>query len=134
MIPADWLEYIAKAEKELKRPPNPPKRRQPKVTRHQSREARIVSGQTKNPIRAIYQPESQYSQTPTINPDEHTLTREVGPADRYNPTGRYRGGKATIEPVESNKTRNRGRRANGGGTNKSASADEWLKQYLQNGE
>jgi len=122
MIPEDWLEYVVQKEKELKRPPNPTKRHQPKVTRMQSRRMRTVSGQTPNPIRAIYTVENQYNATPTINREEHTLTREVGPKDQYNPTEGYRGGKATVEPTKSNKTSRPGRRAYGGGNNKSIDA------------
>lgn len=130
MIPEDWLQYMAKAEKELKRPPSPPRRRQPKITRMQSRRMRTVSGQTPNAIRAMYTVESKYNQTPTISSEDHELTREVGPSDRYNPDEAYRGGKATIEPTQSNKTRNPGRRAHGGGTNKpSATAEQWLKEF-----
>jgi hypothetical protein len=131
MIPNDWLEYIAAAQKEIKRAPAPLKRHKPKVTRHQSRNMQIVSGQTSNPIRAMYQPESRYSVTPTLR-DDATTTREVGPNDQYNPSEGYRGGKATVEPTQSNKRNYPGRRHNGGGTNKpSATAEEWLTEYMK---
>lgn len=122
MIPEDWLEYVVQQEKELKRPPFPIKKHKPKITRMQSRRMRTVSGQSPNPIRAMYTPENEYNATPVINPEEHELTKEVGPKDRYNPIEGYRGGKATVEPTKSNKTKYPGRRAYGGGTNKSIDA------------
>jgi hypothetical protein len=125
MIPEDWLEYVVQKEKELKRPPNPTKRHQPKVTRHQSRRMRTIAGQTPNPIRAMYTTENEYNATP-LAPEKPTWAgdsgREVGPKDQYNPTEGYRGGKATVEPTKSNKTSHPGRRAYGGGTNKSIDA------------
>jgi hypothetical protein len=132
MIPDDWLEYVAKLQKDLKKPPVPTKRRQPKITRMKSRRMRIVDGQTPSTIRAIYGTETKYNATPTIDPKDHTLTREVGPSDRYNPDEGYRAGKATVEPTQSNKTRYPGRRHNGGGTNKpSVTAEEWAAQFLK---
>jgi hypothetical protein len=134
MLPNEWLEYIAQAQKELKRPPAPPKRRQPKITRHTSARMRIVGGQTSNPIRAMYQPENEYNATPLL-PEKAETTREVGPNDRYNPTEGYRGGKATVEPTQSNKRHAPGRRAYGGGTNKAPSADAaaWLEAFNKKG-
>jgi len=76
MIPEDWLEYVVQKEKELKRPPDPIKRRQPKITRMTSRRMRTVNGQTPNPIRAMYTTENDYNRTPTL-PDDATTTREV---------------------------------------------------------
>jgi hypothetical protein len=65
MFPADWEEFLAKQEKEIKQAPNPPRRRQPKVTRHMSARMRRASSQTSNRVRAIYTPESVYNTTPT---------------------------------------------------------------------
>src|SRR6266571_4741153 len=95
------LTYFQKADKEIRKPSEPPSRWQPKIVRHQSREQTIVSGQSKNPIKAIYTPESEWSQTPLLREDAVT-TREVGPGDRYNSETNYRSGKATTEPTESN--------------------------------
>lgn len=120
MIPEDWLEYVVAKEKELKRPPDPIKKHKPKITRMTSRRMMVVNGQTPNPIRAMYTPENEYNQTPVIAPEDHTLTREVGPNDRYNPTEGYRAGKDTSTATGKGNKRNRpGRRANGGGNNKS---------------
>jgi hypothetical protein len=94
MLPADWEEYLASAERDIKKPPNPPRRYQPKVTRHMSRNQRIASGQSSNPIQAIYVPESKWSATPT-HPEDWKGTKEVGPGDVNNRT--YRAGKATTE-------------------------------------
>jgi hypothetical protein len=131
MIPEDWLEYMAQAEKQIKKTPDPLKKHKPKVTRHMSRRMRTVSGQTPNPIRAMYVPENEYNRTPTIEPEKHTLTREVGPHDQYNPDEAYRGGKATVEPTKSNKRAYPGRRTNGGGDNKSIEAltEEFMKGF-----
>jgi hypothetical protein len=92
MIPDDWLEYIQDKSRELARPANPPKRRQPRITRMQSPRMRRVSGQTSNTIRAIYGTESAHSATPT-KPNEWRGTHEVGPGDEHNDD--YKTGKAT---------------------------------------
>lgn len=127
------LLYFRRLAVELKVPPFPLRGYRPKVTRMQSREQRIVSGQTKNPTRAMYVPESDWNATPIINPEEHVLTREVGPNDRYNSRQNFRTGKATnTANGEGNKTRYRGRRAYGGGSNRSTggkSFEQLLAEY-----
>jgi hypothetical protein len=103
MLPADWLEYVRDAERNIKRPPNPPKRHQPKVTRHQSSRMRIVEGQQKDPIKAIFTPENQFNRTP-LAPTDFVGTREVGPGDVNNAATQWRTGNMTVEPsVNGNK-------------------------------
>lgn len=77
MLPADWLEYIAKAEREAgKRPENVPAR--PRTTKRMvSRRQRIAESQTNNTIKAMYQDESQWNTTP-IRSDQDGLTLNVG--------------------------------------------------------
>jgi hypothetical protein len=131
----EWLEQFMQMDRSIRIPPAVPKRRSKqtfKVTRHQSREMKIVSGQTPNMIRAMYVPESDFNRTPVIDPEDHTLTKEVGPHDRYNPDEGYRTGKATESATGAgNKRKYRERRVNGGGTNKETevSAEAWLKQF-----
>src|SRR5216684_4028664 len=69
----EWLEYVQAADREIRRPPATPKRRMPKIARMQSREGRIVSGQSPNTIRAIYVPERKsYRRTDTVEQDLST--------------------------------------------------------------
>lgn len=93
MLQFDFEEFLADKERQIKKPPVPPKRRQPKITRHMSPQQRIALQQTPNPIRAIYTPEHERNQTPTN--DDLVGTNEVGPGDVHNNV--YRAGKATIE-------------------------------------
>ena len=130
-LPADWLEYIAGQERAIGRAPVPTKRRQPKVTRHMSRNQRIASSQTRNPIRAIYKAESNYNQTPTL-PDGAKTTKEVGPGDVNNPATNWRTGNMTVEPsINGNKVKP-GHRHGGGGKSKGTlpgELDDLLKEY-----
>src|SRR5579863_7767279 len=96
MLPADWLEYVAQAEKDIKKPSDPPKRRQPKITRMASRRQRIANSQTPNIIRAMYVPESKWAVTPLAD-EKFVGTREVGPDDVHNSATSWRTGKATGE-------------------------------------
>jgi len=77
VIPADWLEYMAKAEKEIsQRPPDAPGR--PRAIKKQtSNRQRIALSQTRNTIKAMFQSESQWNQTP-IRSDTKGLTLNVG--------------------------------------------------------
>jgi hypothetical protein len=100
MLPADVLVLMAQKDREIRRAPNPPSRRQPHVTRHASRRQRTVSGQSINEVKAIYSPEGRWSETPVFTGNESDLTRDVGPKDLkepFNPakatgtaTGEYR--------------------------------------------
>src|SRR5712691_3674859 len=88
------LLYFAELAKELKVPPFPLRGYRPKIIRHQSQRQRIVSGQSANPTRAIYVPESKWNITPIDkHPEKTYYTREVGPADVHNPSGSFRSGK-----------------------------------------
>jgi|SRR5215831_6476464 len=99
MLPADWLEFVQRESRALSKAPVPTKRRQPKVTRHMSRNQRIAMSQTANPIRAAFTPESKYNATPT-KPEEWRGTRSPGRDD----ANAYRAGKATVEsPLGYNK-------------------------------
>jgi hypothetical protein len=53
-LPADWLEYIANIEREMKRAPNPLKSHRPHIQRHQSKRMRSAFQQTNDGIKAIY--------------------------------------------------------------------------------
>lgn len=132
------LLWFSAAARELKTPPDPMKRRQPKILRHQSREQRIASGLTKDPIRAIYSGSNETETTVDASSlveqnvrmigTDATFTREVGPNDNYNDRN-YRGGKSTrTQNGGGNKTTYRGRRAYGGGTNR-VSLEQLLKEY-----
>jgi hypothetical protein len=126
------LLYFRRAASELKVPPFPLRGYRPKIQRHQSREQQIVSGQTSNPTRAMYVPESKWNVTPVIDPEKHELTREVGPNDRYNSRINYRTGKKTATATgEGNKTNYRGRRAYGGGNNRpnNKTLEQLLEEY-----
>jgi hypothetical protein len=120
----DWLEYVAAAERDIKKPPDTPKRRMPKVTRHQSTRQRTAESQTPNLTRAMYVPESKWNETP-LAPEGFVGTRNVGPNDRHaNVT--WRTGKATGEStVGYNKVPPRTR----GGRVSSKSLDELMSEY-----
>lgn len=77
MLEASWLEYIQRKSAELKRAPDPIKGHKPRVTRHQSPRMRRIQGQTPNPVRAAYVPESDSSRTPT-KPNGWKGTKAVG--------------------------------------------------------
>jgi hypothetical protein len=128
-LPADWLEYIANQERAIGRAPVPTKRTQPKVTRHMSRNQRTALSQTRNPVRAIYQPESQYNQTPTL-PDGAETTHEVGPGDVHNSATQWRTGNMTIEPsINGKKVEHRPHRTGQTSTGATGDLDELLKEY-----
>jgi hypothetical protein len=129
MLPSDWEEYLAKQEWLIKKPPVPTKRRQPKITRMQSRRQRIAESQTPNQIRAIYAPESKWNETPTM-PEDWQGTHEVGPGDEHNNEHGYRAGKATVQPpVGYSKVEPRtGHRH--GHTAQSKTLDELTAEYL----
>lgn len=65
MLPKSWEEYLAKAERDIKKTDSPTRRRQPRVTRMSSKRMLRVSTQTSNFVRAAYSPESVYNSTPT---------------------------------------------------------------------
>jgi hypothetical protein len=83
------------------KPPVPPKRQQPKITRHQSsRQRQVERTQTNNPIKAMF----GYSDVILAEvvgeaiiggPSETEGTREVGPGDKYNQDNDYRLGAPT---------------------------------------
>lgn len=125
MLPADWAEYVAQAEREIKKSPNPPKRRQPRVTRHKSRRQRIAESQTKNPVRAAYTTESKYNVTPTM-PEKWRGTNSPG----ETMAAAYRSGKATIEPpVGYSKVTPRKGHGRRGPKTTSADLDALTKEY-----
>ncbi len=125
MLPADWLEWMAQQEWVIKQPPVPTKRRQPKITRMQSRRQRIAESQTPNQIRAMYTPESKWNETPTMPEEWRGIEREVGPGDPSQ--GSYRAGKATIEsPTGYSKVQPRTRHTHAADDK---SLDELLKEF-----
>jgi hypothetical protein len=74
MMPADWEQYVAKLERDIKKTPDPIKRHQPKVTRHKSARQRIAEGQSGNFTRASYNLDA--NPTPLAR-DESKLTRNI---------------------------------------------------------
>ena len=77
MIPADWLDYMAQAEREQsQRPENAPAKPRP-AKRLVSRRQRIVESQTNNTIKAMYKDESDWNATP-IRSDTKGLTLNIG--------------------------------------------------------
>lgn len=95
LLQADILEMFADKDRQIRRPPHPPKRRQPKITRMQSRRMYVAQSQSINAVRAIYSPESKWNMTP-LAPEGFVGTRNVGPNDPA--LGMYRAGKATVQP------------------------------------
>jgi hypothetical protein len=124
MNEADFLEFVAEADRAIRKPTDPPKRRQPKIIRHSSRRQRTASSQTPNLTRAMYVPESAWNQTPLADED-FVGTREVGPGDVNNSETNWRTGKATGEAATGyNHVAPRGRKAAG-----QKSLDELMKEY-----
>jgi hypothetical protein len=89
MNEGQFLEHVARLARELKQPPNTPKRRMPKVSRMQSPRMRVVSKGTINGVRAIYQTTEQAGRHTITGEPEGITTREVGPGDEYNRYGKY---------------------------------------------
>jgi len=125
MLPADWEEYLAQQEWVIKQSPVPTKRHQPKVTRMRSRRQQIAESQTSNSVRAVYQPESKWNETPTMPEEWRGIEREVGPGDPSQ--GTYRAGKATVEsPTGYSKVRPRHRHRH---VEETKDLDDLLKEY-----
>jgi hypothetical protein len=83
------LQEMLALDKAIRKPPVPPSRRQPKVTRMVSRRQTIVSQGTRNFTKAVYQtPEQAGSNTITYDNPSYpsNATREVGPGDKHNNT------------------------------------------------
>lgn len=89
MLPADWEEYVAGLERRIKRAPSPTKRHQPRIKRMESPRMRRVSGQTRNPVKAMYSTESAGAMTP-VAPANAEFTSDLGGncEDRNSPTGK----------------------------------------------
>jgi hypothetical protein len=129
MMPKDWLEYMAEAERNIKQSPVPTKRHQPKVKRMQSGRMQTVQGQTANPIRAIFTPESRWNATPTM-PEDWEGTKEVGPGDIDNPATQWRTGNMTVEPsINGNKVTPRHNHGGGKSSGPSKNLEDILKEY-----
>jgi hypothetical protein len=78
MLPADWEEYVAKAEREIAlRPQESPKAARPIKKMTSSRQRRALSG-TGNAVKAIYQPMNQWNVAITIDPSKTTFTTNLG--------------------------------------------------------
>jgi hypothetical protein len=88
MLPKEWEQWLAQKEKEIKQAPNPTKRRQPKITRHQSARQRGASSQTNNFVHAVYKEDSRA--TPLAKKD-FVGTRDLG----GNCEGQYQTGTRT---------------------------------------
>jgi hypothetical protein len=133
MLPADVLVLWAQKDREIRKAPNPPSRRQPHVTRHASRRQRTVSGQSINEVKAIYTPEGRWSETPIYVGDEKDLTRDVGPHDLKDP---FNPAKSTTTATgefryDRPERRTQVRRSQGP---KRRKAEDWIKladEYLQ---
>jgi hypothetical protein len=128
MMPDDWREYIAAAERDIKKAPVPTKRHQPKVKRMTSSRMRIAESQTSNPVKAIFNGESKWNATPTM-PEDWEGTKEVGPGDINNAATQWRTGNMTVEPsINGNKVQPRGH-SHGAKKGTSENLDELLKEY-----
>ena len=126
MMPKDWLEYMRDAERNIKKVPDPLRAHRPKITRMQSSRMRTVSGQSNNPIKSIFTPESKWNATPTM-PEEWVGTKEVGPGDVNNSATQWRTGNMTTEPsINGNKTDYRPRSHSHG---PEKGLDELMKEY-----
>jgi hypothetical protein len=75
MLPREWEEWLAQKEKEIKQAPNPPKRRQPKIMRHQSPRQRGVGQQSNNVVHSVYKEDG--NKTP-LAPRGFVGTRDLG--------------------------------------------------------
>lgn len=76
------LQEMLRLDREIRKPPVPPSRRQPKVGRLQSKRMRNIQGQTNNPIRAMFQtPEQALRGHEADEVVEENTTRNVGPRD-----------------------------------------------------
>jgi len=75
MLPATWLEYVAKCESEIKRTPTPTKRQQPRIKRMQSGRMKVASSQSPNFVHSVYVADA--SATP-IRKTTEGLTRDLG--------------------------------------------------------
>lgn len=101
MLPADFLEYVAGLERTHGRLSFPVKRRQPRVTRHASRNQRIANRQSPNIIASMYRLEGKYTVLPLKDESVPYADgklgegREVGPNDKFNHESGYRTGKNT---------------------------------------
>jgi len=125
MLDADKLLWYRREDREIRQPPDPPRRRQPKVARLQSPMQRRVSTQTSNPIRAMYGKESKYNQTP-VAPEGAELTRNIGPHDLpQNDPGV--GARPTQGIGYSRADRGQQRRRRGQTVNKQRTAAEWAE-------
>jgi hypothetical protein len=120
MLPEEWEQHLIDTGNSLRRPANPIKRHQPKVTRHSSRRMRQVSGQQIDPVKAIFQPENQFNRTPLLEDGTET-TREVGPGDVNNSNVTWRTGNMTVEPsINGNKVKPKAPGAKGSYVKKAA--------------
>lgn len=83
------LQRMLALDKAIRKPPVPPSRRQPKITRMQSGRQTKVSQGTRNFTKAVYQtPEQAAASTISTYDTSYpsNSTREVGPGDVYNNT------------------------------------------------
>jgi hypothetical protein len=79
----DILLRMSRVSREISTAPNPPRRRQPKVTRMVSKRQRIALSATKDTIKAIYNSPMGTSKH-NVTDEPENPTREVGPRDIYN--------------------------------------------------
>jgi len=67
-LPAEWAEYLAKMEKDIKRAPGPIRRHQPRIRRMTSPRQRIAESQQRNSVKASYS--LDFVSTPTVPNDK----------------------------------------------------------------
>jgi hypothetical protein len=78
MIPADWLQYMAEAEREIaQRPQESPKSARPIKRMVSARQRRAESGKN-NAVKAIYEVPNHWNQAQTIDPNKTTFTTNLG--------------------------------------------------------
>jgi hypothetical protein len=75
MLPADWEEYMAKAERELaQRPQGSPKKARPVKKMMSPRQLRATQG-TRSTVKAIY---GESGRAQTVDPTKTTFTNNLG--------------------------------------------------------
>jgi len=91
-LPATWLEEYARLERAIQESPNPIRRHQPRIQRHQSdRMRRIEQGQTPDAYKAMFRLDSY--PTPTVDNDKPMLWPRDMNLPRW-PTGKDTGSRS----------------------------------------
>lgn len=89
-LPADWLEYIQKVQREQKKAPGPLKSHQRPVKGMESKRMQQIRRQTPNMTKAAFGLEPEHSQVPTMPNSWRGTLNLGGTTDSKNaaPTGK----------------------------------------------